>query len=260
MNIKWKKNKEEKGILVAFDATFQPLILWWYKSLRKYSSLPIAFINLGNISENVKNWCKKNGYYYDLQKYVKNFKKIKIPQKYKNQWAEQISGDVASVRPYWFTKPVALMTTPFEKTLYLDIDCQVNADINDFFLCLDEYELALVKYVFQESFSYNKKNITIFNSGVIGYKTKAKIIEEWAELSLKFKHDFLGDQDLLSDIIHENKYVPKILPMEWNWQRLPLLNENAKILHHCGGLAKSKLFETIKKDPILIEEIKKLLS
>ncbi len=262
MNIAWEKTKEKEGVLVAFDRAMQPLILWWYNTLRKYSAKPVAFINLGGICENVKNWCKNNGYYYDNEKFVAHFKKIKIPTKYTNKWADLISGDVALVRPYWFTKPIAMMHTPFEKTLYLDIDCELKSPTDEIFSYLNGNEIALCKDISEFTyFNSNKdQNKILFNSGVIVYKSKSKIVEKWAKMSYEYNHDFLGDQDLLSHIIYKYKYKPKILPIHWNWHAITKENDEAKILHYTGGIAKRKLFENIKKDPSLIKEIEKLLN
>ncbi len=259
MNILWEKTKEFEGILVAFDAAMQPLILWWYNTLRKYSSKPIAFVNFGGISKNVKNWCKSHGYYYDNEKYVLNFKKIKVPIKYKKKWSDLIKGDVTDIRPFWFTKPIALMHTPFEKTLYLDIDCEVKDSIDEIFTYLNGNEMALCEDLSEFSNINKNKKEKVFNSGVIIYKSKSKIIEKWAELSLDFSHDFLGDQDLLSHIIYKYKYKPKILPIYWNWHAVLKENEKTKISHWSGS-NKLNLIEKITNDFQLIKQIKELFN
>lgn len=259
MNITWNQIKEKKGALVAFNKTMQPLLLWWYKSLRKYSSLPIAFVGLG-ISENVKKWCKDHGYFFDSEKYVSFFKKKQVPAKQKEKWFQFLKEDVTDIRPYWFTKPIAMMQTPFEKTLYLDIDCEIKASIDEIFFYSDKKnEIALCKDLYEiiSQKDKNQKEI-LFNSGVIIYKNKSEIIEKWAKLSLECYNNFLGDQDLLSHIIHKYKYNPKILPIFWNWH--VALKEDKKIkIRHWGGSSKIKLLEKIKKDSKLVKQIKELL-
>lgn len=261
MKLTWQKTLHERGILVAFDKTMQPLLLWWYKNLRKHCSYPVAFISLRGINENVKNWCKQNGYFYDVEEFVEYFKTIKIPFHCLVNWSKNYSGDVASVRPYWFAKPISIMQTPFLQTLYLDIDCEVKAPLDGLFSELNEEEMCISEDKY-ESIYLNKEEPKkiIYNSGVILYKSGAKIIEKWALRSLKYSHDFPGDQDLLSYIIYKDNFKPKILSKIWNFEySLPNRSENVKILHYNGGKAKLEIIEKIQKDKVLFKETKKLL-
>lgn len=258
MKIRWEKTKEEKGILVAFDKSMQPLILWWYKNLRKYSSLPIAFINLGNISKNMKTWCKSNGYYFECEKYVLHFKNIEVPIENQKKWFNLVKTDVTDIRPYWFTKPIAMMNTPFEKTLYLDIDCELISSIDEIFSYLSENQIGLCEDQSENNFLNNLNPIKkVFNSGVVIYKSKSQIIQKWAELSFKCSQDFFGDQDLLSHLIHEYKYSPKIMPLCWNWPAPWREDPDTKICHWFGN-NKIKIIEKIQKDSELIDNIKQL--
>jgi hypothetical protein len=257
MEVMWKKIKEKKGILIAFDKSMQPLLLWWYKCLRKYSLLPIAFVSLG-VSKKVEKWCKNHGYFIQDEKFISYLKKVPVLDEYKKKWFGLIKTDVEQIRPYWFAKPIAMMHTPFEKTLYLDIDCEVLYPLDEIFAYLNDSEIVLCKDMSEINF-FKKSSEILFSSGVIVYKNKSRIISKWAKKALEYNCEFLGDQDLLSRIIHVYKYNLKILEMFWNWPVVLGKNKEVKI-YHWSGNKKIKLLEKIQEDKELLEEIKELIS
>ncbi|GAB4184384.1 MAG: hypothetical protein Tsb0015_00210 [Simkaniaceae bacterium] len=234
--------KKKQGILVALDRKYQWLLPSFWKSLRAHCSLDVAFIDLGMDTKG-KSWAKKRGLYIDRSTHVSQFKEKEPPAFLIKKWKEIMQGDISIFRPYWFAKPLALCCTPFQHTLYLDVDCEVKSPLEDVFLSLEANDCALC----QESFAWHELLVQqglksplerTWNSGVIAYHCHCPLIIRWMERSLRESHLFMGDQDLLARIIYEENHSPAILPMHWNWKASWGPNSSAKIYHWSGGINK----------------------
>lgn len=138
-----------------------------------HCSLDVAFIDLGMDTKG-KSWAKKRGLYIDRSTHVSQFKEKEPPAFLIKKWKEIMQGDISIFRPYWFAKPLALCCTPFQHTLYLDVDCEVKAPLEDVFLSLEANDCALC----QESFAWHELLVQqglksplerTWNSGVIAY-------------------------------------------------------------------------------------------
>ena len=144
----------------------------------------------------------------------------------------------------YLAKIVGIQSSPFQRTIFLDSDTFICADISPLFELLDIVDIATT----QEN-SYHTGNIASkfkniipeFNSGVIVLK-KSKVIEkllnDWLITCLN--HNIKNDMPGLREAILQNfdaiKYF--ILPQEFNshgYGSMLILNGEVKIIHERLG-------------------------
>ena len=64
-------------------------------------------------------------------------------------------------RNAWFKKPLACLQSPFKRTIWVDLDCEVRRELGELF-ALGEQSLALT----QDAFVAYSTSYPIYNSGV----------------------------------------------------------------------------------------------
>jgi hypothetical protein len=238
-NIQWSGNyqKGDRGVLIASDSFSEVCLPWCVHNYRFHNSLPIVFIDLG-MSTKAQTWCKQYGQVISFHNPIKVAQKEEINIKIVDIWESRHLGVFFwKARQKWFNKPFALLLTPFEYTLWLDIDCQVMGSIEPLFDLIqsDPVGLALAKQDDQ------------FNSGVIPYRYGIPLITKWAKECIEMNHIFLGDQDVLSYIIQKEKLKIPIVPPKYNWRSVNEgENPEAQILHWAGPTAKKYIGEQLK--------------
>jgi hypothetical protein len=79
------------------------------------SSLPVAFVD-GGMSDKRRAWCDKRGHLVSVEH-------IDLPRSWR--------------------KPEALHLTPFERTLWLELDCEVRGDVSKMFADWDDREIVV---------------------------------------------------------------------------------------------------------------------
>lgn len=246
--------KKNDGVIVGCDEQQEWLLPWWWLHYRMHNQLPVTFVNFGNMSKEAVAWCTKRG---QLKSLVDSdlimSQKEEIDPHLLDVWETSHSThDLWKTRPSWFKKPFSMLLSPYERTLWLDLDCQVRFSLTPIFdFCENTNGIALTIEptifheigVLQGIYHQNEK---IYNSGVIVYRKNNQIIKEWATQALTHNQFFMGDQQLLSRIIHIKKLNIEPLPEIYNW-RLDFgeMNPQAVILHWLGSL-KDKIKEQIQ--------------
>lgn len=257
-NFQWRTEglKECDGIITGCDRGIQWMFPWWFHCLRKHCDLPVTFIDYG-MTESGYNWCKNRGEIIRIKIPVKAMKKrFSMPARFmKVLKRKQDILILQTKRLAWFKKPFALLQTPFKRTVWLDVDCEVRGCISPLFLLADE-EIGLSlspenKIVEKRRDGILKADQLEYNSGVISYKRGMDIIEKWAKATILQDGIFYGDQDILSRLIGDHKTSVSILSREYNW-RVHHWGENANaIIQHWQGKTKRTIFERIKHDSVL---------
>jgi hypothetical protein len=219
-------SKQKEGVIVASDQTLEWILPWWLKQYQKHNSYPVAFIDLG-LSFEKKVWCKQHGEYIPLR--VVDFAE-EPDSETETAWIKDFGSQFKESRNAWFKKPLACLQSPFERTIWIDIDCEIRGSISPLF----EFAKKPIGFgMVKESFSPSK-GYSIYNSGVIAFRQNHPLLLNWAEDCLKLNKHFLGDQDILSHIIAEKGISIEEIPPIFNWSRCQADLPEAIIQHWHG--------------------------
>lgn len=238
--IQWSPDLEaSEGIIVGCDWKMQTMIPWWWKHYRKHNNLPVAFIDFG-LSGTMHKYCKTKGRVINLwiPKYLlKN--RYPIPNTLKKEISPKELRRLKLERATYFHKPFAMLKTPFKKTVWIDLDCQINGSIAPLFhFCGHEIALTPMSPYKHQNPTQSKKNTekrVIYNSGVVCYQKGDPTISQWAAESVCRPEWYYGDQDVLNELIWDEKVKVKSVPNRYNWIVKEWgQNPNAEVIHYAG--------------------------
>jgi hypothetical protein len=278
-------NKMEEGIIVGADQRQEWLLPWWWSHFSKYNRLSVAFFDFG-LSPSMREWCSQRGILLSLPKspiFVKDRDEVD-PLKVES-WEKRYPDTFWEARNGWFKKPLACAHTPYQRTAWIDLDCEVVGSLTGLLgacdsapcIALAKDRFAAIPKEIQESASSKEapqifcseraavpegttgvraKNGEesrrgmdrslnhegyIYNSGVIAFQKEHPLILDWARQAVTRNGEFRGDQDLLSQIIFEQKVEVHLLPPEYNWPVGCGEEPGVMIYHWLGEAAKAVL-------------------
>lgn len=235
----WRSHdlNEKNGVVVGSDLTQEWLLPWWWKHYCTFHTHPVAFVDFG-MSETMKKWCKERGELIPLL-IADIF--VADRQDMDPLLVKEMENDCGKefwpCRHAWFKKPLACLQSPFHTSIWIDLDCQIQGSLSGLFNLYGEC-LTIAKDPCH-SLSYNS-GVMVFNHGL-------NVIETWADQAFERNHEFRGDQDLLSAIIHEQNVQITELPAIYNWSRCSTPNAEAIIMHWHGPQGKSQIAHQIMK-------------
>ena len=241
--------QSKEGVLVASSYHIEYLLPWWWYHYHLHNRWPVAFVDLG-MSKKARAFCEQKGELISFHHPVPEAgTKEKVDQSLATRWEKVHGSGLWQTRTEWFKKPFALTLSPFEKTVWLDLDCEVRAGIEPL-LTLCKHGIALTPEAeeYQEVFrqlGFCDPSETIYNSGVMPYLTKSPILSLWKEEVSHSSHKYLGDQDALSSLLYREKVPFASMPYEMNWDRGHGPNPDALIFHWHGLPGKEILKEEI---------------
>jgi hypothetical protein len=133
--------------------------------------------------------------------------------------------------PHMRSKVDYLDKSPFERTLYLDTDVRVIADISDMFRLLEKYEMAAA-YIRARAKPRRLKSWRLslprafpqINCGILLYKkceATSKLFREWQVAYREAKLE--GDQLTFRELLWESDVKFYVLASEYNMRSLALL-------------------------------------
>ena len=220
----------KRGVIVASDQNLEWLLPWWWERYSACNAFPVVFIDFG-MSLEKKIWCEERGLVIPLKEEVLE---KKIPEKVYIAWKGIYGESYGQMRKVWFKKPSACLLSPFEETLWLDLDCEILDSVEPLFSYLHkEKEVAVALYAIAEASGF------VCNSGVLVFKKDSVFMQEWASRSLLESEKYWGDDYLLTAILSQEVGRVAILPDIYNWRLSEGLPMNAKIIHWCGEWGKS---------------------
>ena len=225
------------GIVVASDRFQEWLLPWWWTHYATHNSFPVAFMDIG-MSEKGISWCQERGLYIKLPE-------IAYREPPKNDfWEKRYGEDVWKIRPAWLKKPHALLHSPFELSVWVDLDCQIKQSLEPLFhlFFLSGKEIALVPD--RQNLETLLPNEVHYNSGVIAFRQKAGFIQQWIDTIAQC--ELSGDQEYLSRSIFLNQTEVLDLPPIYNWFGRFGPNENAVIHHYSGGFGKIEIIKSLQ--------------
>ena len=242
----WSTFAHGDGVIVAADITQEWLLPWWWEHYRKHNSYPVAFIDFG-MSFEKKKWCQERGCFLSFplcSDLVKEEKEVDLD--IVGDWNQNYGILHWDSRYSWFKKPFACLKTPFERTLWIDIDCEIRASIEPLFSFGESFPfLSLAR----EQVS-NNKPYPLYSSGVIAFRHKAALIAEWAKSCLEHTGKFYADDIFLSYLLDKKGIAILEIPPTYNWSRCQKDLSRAHIVHWHGAIGKSVLKSRIHLDSL----------
>ena len=145
----------------------------------------------------------------------------------------------------WFLKPEAMFFAPVRKCIWLDMDMEVKEKIDDMFDLLVPNKLCMI----EDKPWTKRRGEKWFNSGVVGFIGKPRILREWALKTANKNHLEVGDQEVLHSMLNPITQLTYIheLPNEYNVLRLQVELDNykgpKKIIHWTGAKGKERIKE-----------------
>jgi len=253
-NYKWNgKPKYEEGVIVGCTQEQEWLLPWWWMNFRLHSNHPVTFFNFGNMTEKGINWCRNRGEVILLDLPDNLFtSKDHIDPKKVQEWEKTWwhGAAVWDLRILWYKKIFTFLNTPYRKTVWLDLDCQVRGSINPLF---SEY-LKTGFGISAESDTNQDilrqkgvllPNEVMYNSGVISFTYGSQIVQDWLDMIIDHNQEYMADQQLLTRMLYLKKPPFDNIPLIYNWAPVYGDNPQAVIIHWWGPL-KSHLAEFIK--------------
>jgi len=234
--IKWDNTHYQggDGIVVATDENQEWYLKWWWEHYSKHNTLPVTFFDIG-MSKSARLWCEKRGTVISFslpQSYIAQ--KDDIPLKIQKDWEENYYGPLWECRNQWFNKPFALLKSPYDRTLWMDLDCEVRLPLDqafDFCETKDGFSTTL----------FHLDHATICSTGVVINKRYSPVTEKWAEHVITKNSQYLGDDSAFMGMLGENNYDIHSLPITYNWLNIFASNCPIYIYHHMGSHGKTHI-------------------
>lgn len=227
---------QSQGVIVASDAKSEWLLPWWWERYSSSNTLPVAFIDFG-MTEKALSWCQERG---SVIEYIEKDSLLEVSFERLEEWSKIYGDSYHSSRKAWFKKPHACLLTPFQETIWIDIDCEVLAPLEEAFFYLKK-ECA-VWYGSSLCVPENLEDVAqagvLCNSGVVVFKKGSFIIQEWARRAALEQGKYFGDECILSTLIHKFPDLVTWLPEEYNWRMSRGVPVQAKIIHWKGEWGK----------------------
>lgn len=215
---------KQDGVIVGCTRSHEWILPWWYMHFRMHNEHPITFFDFGNLSSSAKEWCKARGQLVILPETIEYsiVKKEAISSELVTRWEGHQNLDVWNARKAWFKKPFACLNSPYERTLWIDLDCQVRKMIDPIFLCcenplkiavVEEPDWVLEKHV---KHGYLYEGEMEYNTGVIAFKHGCELIKQWAQACVENNHTQRGDQEVLAQMLFVRDLCLPTLPSNYN--------------------------------------------
>ncbi len=239
--------QEQSGVLIAADAAQEWMIPWWWRQYSRENRFPVTLVDFG-LSSEMKTWCEEHFTVRSLPPLPwVTTPEYTNPQKRK-MW-ETVYGSTSwqEKRVQWHKKPFAMLQTPYQYTLWLDVDCEVVGPLDPLFI---QIQSSSNVWMAQESLLSQAQDAlhgqilpgeVMYNSGVVGFLKESKEILTWAEHTLHSHGEFLSDQNLFSRLAFTQGWKVEELDPIYNWR--DWCDEDvrsAKIIHWFGQ--KGKVF------------------
>ncbi len=220
------KRPVDSCILLMADHRQEWLLPWWIENWQRVAPhLPVAVVDLG-LSDEAKSSLPKNV----------SFLHLDLPRdEFDNPW---------------FYKPFAIAQSPFEFTLFVDLDCELRRDPalalswarQGIVLGRDRHPMGKYRKLFREGF--------FFNSGLIAVSRDNPIIEAWCRDTRKLHDKLRSDQEILNLTLCEEEAEIVALPEHFHQLRLDGDHPEATVMHWTGDTGKRhirRLMEQISK-------------
>jgi hypothetical protein len=221
----------DKCFITGADHNFQDMVIWWANNIRKYDKeTDIVVYDFGMSKEWIERICKSGL----ISKMIR-------------------FGPRKEGKPQccWFKKPRAMRKAPYEYKCWIDVDCEVLANITEIFDYVDGTNMALTNDPCRTR-ERGDPNPKWFATGVNVVKGDPKILKIWDKWCLPGDHGinvqkYRGDQEVLHVLLSTGTLHESVveMPMDYQWLRIQLArgedNINKKIIHWTGPAGKAHI-------------------
>lgn len=190
-----------KGIVIGSDDRAAWQIPLWYEAYRDYCTLPVAMADFG-LSANNLRLCLDCGF-------------------------QVFDAGVECGRGY-LGKPVAIRKSPFEWTLWLDLDCEIRADVDPIF---DEAPTG---------FGVIRLDGRYSNVGVVVVRRENDLLAGWTTACLVAAENE-QDEEIFNRLVATGMYEFDVLDHRWNRGGPDPEDIECFIYHYFGPTGKQRL-------------------
>lgn len=249
------KNKKTQGILTGFDERHEWMLKWWWTHYSKHNNYPVAFCDFG-MTKSARMWCASKGTLLTLN-LPENFitSEKEVDTKLRALWKPLYKGATWNARQAWFHKPFALRQTPFDETIWIDLDAQVKKPLLPLFEAVKKSDVgfALCKdtprgYFLRLHLGLLLPRESTYQAGVISYTKDSPVMHQWLQDSQAFNSLFFSDQDILNRAIHKKQFNIYELSTYYNY--IPGYPEfsypDPLIVHYATNAGKDQIFKKIE--------------
>ncbi len=230
--------QKKPGILVGCDQSQEWLLPWWWRHFYLFNShIEVAFADFG-MSEMALMWCEERGSIISIPSITIAEKEAIDPQLaeiWEEGWKKNGSkGDLWSVRKIWFKKAYAMSQSPFERTVWIDLDCEIKGSLSPllhFPLISSCALLPTGSYLQTQTSDY----FPHYNTGVLIYEGIPPLIEAWISAIEEGSHYVRGEEELLSYLIHHLEVSISHIPEVFNWNVTLKGNNPLSLINHYMG-------------------------
>lgn len=198
------------------------MLSWWWGRYCLHNTLPVVFFDFG-MSKRAKKWCTNRGKVVEMPSFSPPIRKEAVSEERLKTWMVHHDERMWVARPSWFKKPRAMMLSPFEKTVWLDLDCEVLGDLKALF---SYGPVAAAKDIHNDN----------YDAGVLVFEKGTPIIAKWADLCEEKSSEFAGDADVLNFLVQDKAI--QTLPQIYNWRSQLGENPDVVIIHWLGSFGK----------------------
>ncbi|MCB1109771.1 MAG: hypothetical protein KDK64_02230 [Chlamydiia bacterium] len=238
-----------KGILTGCNERHEWMLKWWWKNYSTHNSYPVTFCDFG-MSPSARMWCQTKGEVISQTAEMLPIKNLN-EQVQDPPWKKHIASYLWSHRPIWFLKPFAYKQTPYQRTLWLDIDCEIKGQLAPLIdLPLSSHGMGLTEYCQESTQKMRAKGIInpkaqCISSSVVVYEKDSVALSAWIEYILQYHPQELSEDTCFANLLAETPLDITQFPIHFNYNRHETPNPNALIYHHSGFQQKRKLLQTI---------------
>ncbi|MBF5060198.1 hypothetical protein [Candidatus Neptunochlamydia vexilliferae] len=234
-----------KGVMTGCDDRQEWMLKWWWKHYSEHNDYPVIFWDFG-MSPAAKAWCANRGEVVSFDANLNLQKNDTAP------WADKVSKSVWERRKVWFSKPLILKESPFEETIWTDIDCEVKQNLSPLFEMTRSKDGFAISYDSEKNiaearrWSTLKEGVRGVQAGVFAYRQNSPLVLEWIDYCMRHLGEENSDQSALSHLLHEKPFDITIFSDKYNWLLPEVPNPHATIVHHTGVGRKRALLTAMR--------------
>lgn len=208
----------DKAFLTGCDSNTEWMLPWFLENYHKHNNLPLILADFGMTK-------------FTLEA-VKEQKKVSA-----------VIDLTKTSEEGWFKKPLSMYNCPSKLTCWIDTDCEVLGNLSSVFNYVEDQKLAMVC----DRPWTKRSGETWYNSGVVAFKNKPKILEKWVQAVRK--NPSRGDQEtlhlLLETPLDQMIYITE-LHNKYNWLRVQIENDKHDskeklVMHWTGKKGKDRI-------------------